>query len=336
MEKELPDFNLNGTNLIQMIWQRRIIFLVIGIIAFIASLVVSLLITPQYKSTAVLIPAASSQASKDIFVASRAKGLTVFGDDEEVEHLLQILSSETLRRHIVLKFNLFDHYGVDPLGKHAWFDVNIAYSSRVSFRPSKYRSVSIEVLDENPEMAAKLANGIVSAVDSLTRETKRLVAQAALEVLEFHYSQAQAEAYRIEDSLSVVMSMGVLNLPNQAKEVTKVYAEALAASSTAASSRLEKYLDKLAQHGAAFTRYFQDTQYKSLQLKDMQESLQILRAEAQGVIPSQFIVDRAYPSDKKAKPQKLIIVVAATLSALFFSVFLFVLVDFFKKSINRP
>ena len=336
MEKGLPDFNLNGTNLVQMIWQRRITFVVIGLIAFIASLVVSLLITPQYKSTAVLIPAASTQASKDIFVASRAKGLTVFGDDEEVEHLLQILSSETLRRDIVSKYNLFEHYGIDPLDEHAWFKVGGAYSSRISFRPSKYRSVSIEVFDENSVMAAKLANGIVSAADSLTREAKRLVAQAALEVLEFHYSQAQAEAYRIDDSLTAVMASGVLDLPYQAKEVTRVYAEALAASSTSASSRLEKYMDKLAQHGAAFTRYFNDAQYKSLQLKDMQENLQILRAEAQGVIPSQFVVDKAYPSDKKAKPQKLIIVVAATLSALFFAVFLFVLVDFFKKSINRP
>jgi uncharacterized protein involved in exopolysaccharide biosynthesis len=64
--------------------------------------------------------------------------------------------------------------------------------------------------------------------------------------------------------------------------------------------------------------------------------LHILRAEAQGIIPSQFVIDWAYPADKKAKPKKLVIVVAATLSALFFSLFLFVLVDFFRRSINPP
>lgn len=334
MEKELPDFNLNGTSLVQMVWQRRWVFVLIGVVAFVVSLVVSFLITPQFKSTAILIPAASTQASKDVFVASRAKGITVFGDDEEVEHLLQVLSSETLRRHIIIKFNLFEHYGINPSEKYAWHKVNSVYSRNISFRPSRYRSVRIEVLDNNPDMAAKLANGIVVAADSLMRDTKRLVAQKALEVLEYHYQEALSEAYKMSDSLSNIMSKGVLNLPFQAKEITKVYAEALANASNSGASRLEKYMENLAQHGAAFTRYFNDVEYKSLQLKDMKEDLQILRAEAQGVIPSQFVIDWAYASDKKAKPKKLIIVVAATLSALFFSVFLFILIDFFRKLIN--
>jgi uncharacterized protein involved in exopolysaccharide biosynthesis len=336
MDKELPDFNLNGTNLVQMVWQRRMVFILIGFVAFAVSLVVSFLITPQFKSTAVLIPASSTQASKDVFVASRAKGLTVFGDDEEVEHLIQVLSSEGLRRHIINKFNLFEHYGVNANEEFAWHKVNNAYSSNISFRPSRYRSVMIEVYDNDPQMAAKLANAIVVAADSLTRDAKRLVAQKALEVLEFHYQQTLAEAYRIDDSLSFVMSKGVLDLPYQAKEVTRVYAEAIANSSPNASSNLKKYMDELATYGANFTRFFNDVQYKSLQLKDMQENLHILRAEAQGIIPSQFVIDWAYPADKKAKPKKLVIVVAATLSALFFSLFLFVLVDFFRRSINPP
>lgn len=336
MEKELPDFNLNGTNLIQMIWQRRMVFILIGAVAFAVSLVVSFLITPQFKSTAVLIPAASTQAAKDVFVASRAKGLTVFGDDEEVEHLIQILSSERLRRHIIIEFNLFEHYGINPDEKFAWHKVNGAYNSNISFRPSRYRSVMIEVYDNDPLMAAKLANAIVVTADSLTREAKRLVAQKALDVLEYHYQQTLSEAYMIDDSLSFVMSKGVLDLPYQAKEVTRVYAEALANNSTSVTSRIEKYMDELATHGARFTRFFNDVQYKSLQLKDMQENLHILRAEAEGIIPSQFVIDWAYPADKKAKPKKLIIVMAATLSALFFSLFLFVLIDFFRKSINPP
>lgn len=334
MEKELPDFNLNGTNLVQMVWHRRKVFIAIGIVAFVASLVVSFLITPQFKSTAVLIPATASQASKDIFVASRAYGLTVFGDNEEVEHLLQILSSEQLRRHIITSQNLFEHYGINPNENHAWHKINGMYSSNISFRPSRYRSVLIEVYDNNPQMAAQLANAIVVTADSLTRESKRKVAQKALEVLEHHYKQTLTEAYQIDDSLQQVMQKGVLDLPYQAKEVTRVYAEALANNSQGVTSRLEKYMEKLAENGASFTRLFNDVQYKSLQIKDMQENLHILRAEAEGVIPSQFVIDWAHAADKKAKPKKMVIVIAATLSALFFSLFLFVLVDFFRKSIK--
>ncbi len=334
MEKELPDFNLNGTNLLQMVWQRRIVFLLIGVVAFVVSLVVSFLITPQFKSSAILIPSVATQASKDVFIASRAKGLTVFGDDEEVEQLIQILSSETLRRHIITEFNLFEHYGVNTGDRHAWHKVNEVYTSNVSFMPSRYRSVRIEVLDNDPQLAATLANAIVITADSLTREAKRLVAQKALEVLEFHYQQILAEAYNLDDSMTIVMEQGVIDLPYQAKEATRVYAEAIAGARYESAGRVEKYIDGLASQGAKYTRYLNDIQYKSLQIKDIQENLHILRAEAQGVIPSQFVIDWAYPSDKKATPKKLIIVVASTLSALFFSLFLFVLLDFFRKSIK--
>lgn len=333
MEKKLPDFDLNGTNLVQMVWQRRLFFIVIGIVAFVSSLVVSLLITPQFKSTAILIPATATQASKDVFVPSRAKGFTVFGDDEEVEHLLQVLSSETLRRNIILKLNLFEHYGIHPNESHAWHKVNETYDGNISFRPSRYRSVRIEVYDNYPEMAATLANSIVQVADSLMRATKREVAQKALDVLEMHYQLALSDAYATDDSLTRIMRNGVLNLTYQTKEFTKTYSQAIASGNNNVAQKIKKEFEILADNGALFTRYIYEIQYRSLQLKDMHESIQILRAEAQGAIPSQFVIDWAYPSDKKAKPKKAVIVIASTLAALFFSVFLFVLVDFFRTSL---
>jgi uncharacterized protein involved in exopolysaccharide biosynthesis len=337
MENRLPDFNLNGTNIVQMVWSRRIVFIVVGIVAFIVSLVISLLITPQFKSTAILIPSIATQASKDVLVASRANGLTVFGDDEEVEHLLQILSSETLRRNIIIRHNLFDHYKIEPDLAHAWFNVNEVFSSNVSFSPSRYRSVRIEVLDESPEMAAKIANSIVIVADSLTRESKRVVAQKALDMLLKLYEKTSKDYFTSQDSLSKIMSSyGLIDLSLQVKEVTRVQAEAIAAGNSVSASRLEKYIDNLTKHAVVFHRHNRDVNNLGGYLNDMLRTIHILQIEAEGVIPSQFVIDWAQPSDKKAKPKKMIIIAVATLSALFFSVFLFILIDFFKKSLKLP
>jgi uncharacterized protein involved in exopolysaccharide biosynthesis len=334
MEKTLPDFNLNGTNLVQMVWNRRKVFIIIGAIAFVVSLIVSLLITPQFKSTAILIPSLATQTSKDVIVASRAHGLTVFGDDEEVEHLLQILSSETLRREIVKRHNLMEHYGISPSDKHAWFKTNGMYSNNVSFMPSKYRSVRIEVYDIDPEKAAQIANSIVLVADSLMRKTKQEVAQKALAMLEAQYQQALEESHRIEDSITAIMKRGVINIPYQAKELTKAWAMAVMAGNNSNSQKISKALDVLADGGGPFTRYTTEMQYSSLQLKEIKETLHILQIEAAAEIPSQFVIDWGVPADKKARPKKMVIVIISTLSALFFTLFLFVLVDFFKKSIN--
>ncbi len=334
MTKQLSEFNLNGTNLVQMVWGRRKVFAIIGIVAFIVSLIVSFQITPQFKSTAILIPAAATQASKDVIVASRTKGLTVFGDDEEVEHLLQILSSESLRRVIITKHNLFQHYGINPNDKHAWHKVNGIYSSNISFMPSRYRSVRIEVLDNSPEMAATIANSIVTAADSIMRSSKKEIARTALSLLEAQYQQALEESKRLEDSMTLVMKRGAINPPYQSKELTKIYASALVSGNSSAAQRIKKELDLLAEGGGAYTRYYNELQYSSLQLKEIKETLHILRIEAAAEIPSQFVIDWGVPSDKKAKPKKLVIVIVSTLAAMFFAVFMFVLLDFFNRSLK--
>ncbi|PKP39444.1 MAG: hypothetical protein CVT98_01750 [Bacteroidetes bacterium HGW-Bacteroidetes-15] len=333
MENKQQDFNLNGTNLVQLVWQRKFVVIAIAIVAFITSLIISFQITPLFQSTAILIPGRTTQASKDIFVPTRAYGLTVFGEDEEVEQLLQVLSSETLRRETIAKQNLFAHYGINPTEKEAWFKVNTSFSNHISFRRSRYRTVRIEVLDYSPKKAAEIANNIVVIADSLMRETKRVVAQKALEVASKQYEEALSEYYKLSDSMSYVMSQGVLDMPNQAKELTKVYAEAIAAGNNKSASNLKGYMNQLAQYGGDFTRYIFEIENKAKQIVFMQESLHFLKLESEGAISSQFVIDWAFESDKKAKPKKAVIVIASTLSATFFAIFLLVLIGFIRTSL---
>lgn len=334
MDKKLQDYNLNGTNLVQMVWNHRKIVIIISIVAFVVSLVVSFIITPHYKATAILIPAAASQSSKDVLVNSRVKGITVFGEDQELEYLLQILTSETLRKDIILKLNLFENYGVDPNYKHAWYEVNRIFSSNISFSPTKYRSAKIEALDPSPEMATKIVDAIVVAADSLMRKRKQEVALRALEVLEKQYQEALAESKAMDDSLTLVMSRGIIDLPLQAKELTQGYSRAILDGNEKAAKKFEQAMEKLAIDGAAFTRLKNDIQNKSIQISKIVDNLHILRVEIAGEIPSQFVIDWGITADKKSYPKKMVIVIVSTLSAIFFSIFAILIVDFFRKSIS--
>lgn len=333
MEKQQTDFNLNGTALVKSVWNRKFTLLGITLVAFIASLVISFLITPMFKSTAILIPSASSQVSKDMFVSTRPYGLTVFGEDEEVEHLLQILSSETLRDRVIMEENLFEHYGIDPNEGHALFKVHGRFSNNASFSRTQYRTVKVTVFDEDPIKAAQIANTTVQIADSLIRSIKSELAQKAYETAQVQYERRLKDFYELTDSMQFIMSKGVLDLPYQAKEATKVYAEALASGKTEAAKRVKAYMDELSTYGAHYTRMNWGIVNKAKQLVDIEESLQFLAVEAEGAVPSYFVVDHATPADKKAKPRKAVIVIVSTLSAFFFAVFISILIDFFRQSI---
>ncbi|MFM8241647.1 MAG: Wzz/FepE/Etk N-terminal domain-containing protein, partial [Crocinitomicaceae bacterium] len=76
--------------LLAFLWKNRKVLVIITGVAFVVSVVVSLLLTPLYLSTAVVFPTASSNVS---FSEQRnvKAGSMDFGEDDQAEQLVQIL-----------------------------------------------------------------------------------------------------------------------------------------------------------------------------------------------------------------------------------------------------
>ena len=107
----------NAFDLIRFAWKKKWILIALSSIAFIASVIVSLTITPRFKSSVVLFPAASVSLSKSLVetssISTDNRDILSFGEDEEAERMLQILHSNQIKDHIVKKFDLMNHYEID-------------------------------------------------------------------------------------------------------------------------------------------------------------------------------------------------------------------------------
>ena len=44
----------------------------------------------------------------------REKDFLEFGEEEEAEQMIQILRSDEIRHHVIGKFDLMNHYQIDP------------------------------------------------------------------------------------------------------------------------------------------------------------------------------------------------------------------------------
>ena len=150
-----------------------------------------------------------------------------------------------------------------------------------------------------------------------------------------HYQIALDEYNALQDSLSNVMHKGVLDLPMQTKELYRAYADAIARGDNQAAKRLEGQMDQLAKGGAQFTRYFYEIESSAVKMRKFNEALHILEAEALGEIPFQFVIDWAIPTDKKVRPRIMTLGIVSTLSALFFTLVLMLVYNFFH-SIIKP
>ena len=73
-------------------WWKLLVW--VAAIALVASLVVSLLITPRYKATATLFPTNSNRLSKAVMDYHYSLDFMDYGIERDCEYCIQILSSE--------------------------------------------------------------------------------------------------------------------------------------------------------------------------------------------------------------------------------------------------
>lgn len=334
MTNENKNFELNSTALLQSLWSYRKTLFAVVFAAMLVSTIAAFLITPKFKATAIIYPPVANQASKDLLTENKQEGLTVFGETEEAEQFLQILSSRTLKDSVIARLSLMSYWDIQLTSKHKMHEVYSKFDQNVRTKPTQYQSVIVEVMDRDPEMAARIANAVVDVSDSLMRSAKSQIAKKALTALEEQYRIALDETKAVEDSLALVMQQGVVHLKMQAEQIYKDYTKALVSNDKRAISILEKQIKPLQLYGGKYERYRNEVQDMALQLAEIKKSLKVLRIEAAQTIPSQFVIDRAVAPDKKAYPKRSLVIILSTLSALLFAVFAIVFAEFIKHSFD--
>lgn len=330
---ENGDFDSSGFIYFIYYWRKPLI--IITLIALLASILFSspLFITPKYRSTVILFPVATNSISKALI--SQQSGVKEdvlgFGEEEQVEQMLQILLSNKIRDRIVSKFNLLEHYGIDPESKYKNTRIVRKYENNVSFRRTEYMAVRISVLDTDPQMAADIANTIAELLDSTKTQMQKDRATQAFRIVEKEYVDLQKEIAGIVDSLKVIGKLGVNDYESQSEVINQQLAIALRNGDMNAVRALEGRLDVLAEYGGAFLSLKNTLEFKSEQLTLLKARYQEARMDAEAELPQKFVVNSAFKAEKKAYPIRWIIVLVSTVSAILLAILILIIIENFSK-----
>lgn len=170
-------------------------------IAFVASLLVALLTTPKYKSTAVIFPANSNRVSKAILADRYSIDYMDYGSERDCEYAIQILSSSTMMLAANKQFNLYEHYEIDTNQSGYQYKLAKAYMHSVKVERTEYMAVEISVLDEDPQMSADLANFIASNYDTICHEIQYGRSKDAYTVMTGVCAELEQNINALNDSL---------------------------------------------------------------------------------------------------------------------------------------
>lgn len=320
--------------------------LVVTLVASLASLIFSGpgFITPKFKSTVVFFPAATNSISKAILESTVASNqdILAFGAEEEAEQMLQILNSDEIRNTIIQKYNLSNHYMIDPNKDFPTTRLNEEFRDNITFSRTEFMSVRIDVLDTDPAMAASIANDIASLLDTMKTKIQQSRANSALQIIERTCQEKQHAITVKEDSLAQLRRRGVMDFKNQSTIWNEEYAKAFSTynNEKAALSILSKYkqaddtmiintlariegaesrmkhfqiqLDQLANFGGASVSLNEELTLERKEFSVLKEQFEKLKMDATQNLSHTFIVNRAEQAEKKAYPTRWLIVLVST------------------------
>jgi len=327
--KRSEDFD--SSNLVIFLYKWRKPLFIVMLIALVASWFFSLpwFITPKYKSTVILYPAGSGSVSQALLGEKGGKNesLTAFGEDEQAEQLLQILNSNKIRDKVIRKFNLMQHYGIDSTSRYKFSKLFKEYENNISFRRTEYMAVQISVYDEDPQMAADIANTVASLLDSAKNDMQRQRSVAGYKVVEAEYKSLQAEVNTIVDSLVKIGSLGVYDVDYQSQALNQQLAISIMNGNKAAQVGLQKKLDVLGRYGGIYMSLKNALEFKTEQLTLLQAKYKEAKVDAEENLPQKFIVSDAFKAERKSYPIRWLIISVTTLAALFLTIIVIMVME---------
>jgi uncharacterized protein involved in exopolysaccharide biosynthesis len=332
-KQKIRSYNFSSVDLLIYMWEKRWILIGVSLVAAVLSIIVSLQITPKFRSTVVMFPTTSAQVSKALLSTNYQgrESIYGFGDEEQAEQLLQVLNSDPIRERIIQKYNLMEHYEIDSTSKFPYTQLYAEYSSNISFRMTEYMSVMIEVMDKDPQMAADMANDIAALIDTVFNNVKKERAFEAFALVQNEYDEAVQNVNGVQDSLRSLGEMGINDYETQSDRFNQVLAEAIKDGNTAGIRRLEDHMKNLSEYGGTYLALLRKLTFEMERLADLRQRFKEARVEMDQNLPYKFIIDSAHPAEKKAYPKKSIIVIISTLSAFLLTLILLIINDSIRE-----
>jgi len=330
-----PAYNksFDSTNLLFFLMSYRKPIIIISMAAAIISAVVSLMIQEKYLSTVILFPASTNSISKSLMTHDVTGKLYInaFGEEEQAEQLLQILNSDEISGYIREKYNLMKHYGIKNNEQYALTSTVKEYQDNVTFKRTEFNSVRIDVLDHDKDTAAMIANDISDRLDSVRTRMQQDRAMIGLRIIEDEYKSMQAYMLSMDDSLTAIRKMGLTDFEVEVEQLTKAYYEALAKGNSSLVKELEKKLEIFAEYGSAYQSLTENLEFEREQLALLRAKYEETKADATRSLTTKFVVNQAWPAEKKAYPIRWLIVLVSTFSAFLLTILGIIALENFRK-----
>jgi uncharacterized protein involved in exopolysaccharide biosynthesis len=333
-ENEVKPITL--VSVVNFFWRWRKVFIISASIAAVMAIVMThpAITKPKYKAQHIFYPTKNNSISNALLTElnQRQQDPLEFGEEIEAEKALQIIQSGTLIGRLVKNFNLMEHYGIDPKKeKFPKYALDNKIQENFNFERTRYLSIKIEVLDEDPKMAAALANGIALLYDSIKTEVQNQVAKPALDIVGRALAEKRSKIQKIKDDLRELGTRGITNYEEQSRALAEEIYKAQSSGKTGQLQQLLTEQKALVASGGDFIAL-----NELIKLEEEKESNLITQFEKRQVdigerLSHKFTVEEATVPEIKFWPKRSFIFIISVLGTIIATAVVLVCFELFWK-----
>ena len=352
---------INLLDLLEVIAKRWKMIAAVTTLAFVFSIVVSLLLPKIYSSTALILPPQQNQGMMgklSQMIGGDLSGLvagSMLGTGTMTNQCVSILKSNRIKGVIIDRFKLMQEYKIDYR-----FDMYKIMDNIADIRAEKDGIISITVESKDPKRAAAIANAYVAELEKVTVKFSSSDAGRNKVFLEDRLVKAKVDLAKAENALKVYQTKNkAIDITEQAKATIEGVAQlksqlaiqevrlaalrayltddndeiktakASIANLTAQISRLEgkgsgssiPSVGSLPALGQEYLRLMREFKIQETLVEFLTKQYEMAKLSEANDIANIQVIQKAEVPDKKTKPKRSIIVILSTVTAGFIAVF---------------
>lgn len=196
-------------------WWKQL--LIVVLLSLITAAAISFLAPKKYLSVSTALPASSYTADKARIFNENIQALySVLGTTDELDMITGTGKLDTLYLAVTDEFNLYDHYKVTEKGEAARNKAALLLKKHTKVMKSEYGELKVKVWDKSKELAPKLANALMSNIQSIHQDLQNESNRATLQSLE----NGRAELQKQADSINLFLASATMT-PETAASFTR-------------------------------------------------------------------------------------------------------------------
>lgn len=199
--------------------KRKKIIVLVLVVSFVVSTVVSLLLPKTYSSSVYILPPQPELQVGNLISTQISQGGLgglaggILGNNTQADLWLGILKSEPIQDAIIERFKLKELYNKDYIE-----DARLALEKKVKIEKTKQDIIKLTVLDKSPESAANIANAYVEELDRINKNVVMTSGKRTRVFIGAKLKESEGELRRIEEQIKIFQEKHqAINIDDQSK-----------------------------------------------------------------------------------------------------------------------